>query len=145
MLLGIDPILNGELLHILCDMGHGDQLALVDKNYPAHSSGRPVVHLGDISIGRAAAAILGVMPLDTFVDRPLERMEADGDPTATLDGHAALLGVARGLGYPDIEFGTIARPEFYRRTRGVSVIVHTLDPRPYSCFILQKGVIHHEG
>ena len=68
MLKGIDPVLSGELLKILDEMGHGDQLLLVDRNYPAAASGKPVVRLGEITVTRAAEAILGVLPLDRFID-----------------------------------------------------------------------------
>ena len=77
MLKGIDPLLSGELLRLLDDMGHGDLLLLVDRNYPAAASGRPVVRLGETTILRAAEAILSVLPLDSFVDCPIERMEVD--------------------------------------------------------------------
>ena len=80
MLKGIDPLLSGDLLKILDDMGHGDVLLLVDRNYPAAASGKPVVRLGEVSVLRAATAILSVFPLDSFVDHPLERMEVDDDP-----------------------------------------------------------------
>ena len=125
---------------MLCDMGHGDQLALVDRNYPGHSSGRPVVHLGDVSVTRAAQAILAVIPLDTFITHPLERMEADDNPATELEGHADVLAIAR-VGWPTLEYATVPRASFYERVRDVQVVVQTLDARPYSCFILQKGVI----
>ena len=53
MLKGIDPLLSGDLLKILDDMGHGDRLLLVDRNYPAAASGRQVIRLGEASILRA--------------------------------------------------------------------------------------------
>ena len=71
MLKGVDPLLNGELLKILDEMGHGDQLLLVDRNYPAAAAGRPVVRLGEVGVERAVAAILSVFPLDSFVAHPL--------------------------------------------------------------------------
>ena len=63
MLKGIDPVLSGELLRVLDEMGHGDQLALVDRNYPAAASGRPVIRLGEVTVARALTAILSVFPL----------------------------------------------------------------------------------
>lgn len=141
MLKGIDPLLSGELLHLLDDMGHGDQLMLVDRNYPAVSSGRPVVRLGEASIIRAATAILSVLPLDSFIAHPLERMEVQDDPaltTPTQDELLALASVAEGR---PLAYGVVPRLEFYQRARGVYAVVHTLDPAPYGCFILHKGVI----
>ena len=95
MLKGIDPLLSGDLLKILDDMGHGDLLLLVDRNYPAAASGKPVIRLGEASILRAATAILSVLPLDSFVDHPLERMEVDDDPALTTSAQDELLAAAR--------------------------------------------------
>lgn len=141
MLKGINPLLNGELLKVLDEMGHGDQLLLVDRNYPAAASGRPVIRLGDVTVTRAAHAILEVFPLDTYVERPLERMEVDNDPALTGVSQEEVLGVARGIHPAPLEFAVVPRLEFYERAKSVYAVVHTLDSRPYGCFILQKGVV----
>ena len=141
MLKGIDPLLSGDLLRILDDMGHGDRLLLVDRNYPAASSGRPVIRLGEASIVRAATAILSVFPLDSFVGHPLERMEVDDDPSLTTATQDEVLALAsRAEGRP-LEYGVVARLDFYARAREAYAVVHTLDAVPYGCFILHKGVI----
>ena len=141
MLIGINPLLGGDLLKILDDMGHGDQLLLVDRNYPAVATGRPVVRLGDVGMDVAAGAILGVFPLDTYVDRPLERMEVDDDPSIVTDAQAAVLEIARGQ-IRGLEFGIVPRLAFYERAKSAFAVVQTLDARPYGCFILQKGVVN---
>ena len=141
MLKGIDPLLNGDLLKILEDMGHGDRLLLVDRNYPAASSGRPVIHLGESTVLRAAEAILSVFPLDSFLEHPLERMEVDDDPSKTTSTQDALLALARQSEGRDLEFGVIPRLSFYDRAKAAYAVVHTLDAQPYGCFILHKGVI----
>lgn len=141
MLKGIDPLLSGELLRILDDMGHGDQLMLVDRNYPAVSSGRPVVRLGEASIIRAATAILSVLPLDSFIEHPIERMEVEDDPVRTTATQDELLALASSVEGRALEYGVVPRLEFYQRAQGVYAIVHTLDTVPYGCFILHKGVV----
>lgn len=141
MLKGVDPLLSGDLLKILDDMGHGDQLLLVDRNYPAVSSGRPVIRLGEVTVLRAAAAILSVFPLDSFIDTPLERMEVDNDPSTTTDVQDALLALASQAEGRNLVFGVVPRLEFYERARNVYAVVHTLDTVPYGCFILHKGVV----
>lgn len=141
MLKGIDPVLSGELLHILDDMGHGDQLLLVDRNYPAAAAGKPVVRLGAIGVERAAQAILSVMPLDTFLEHPLERMEVDGDPSIVAPVQSKLLDIANANHPQPLEFGVVPRMSFYERAKGVFAVVHTLEDQPYGCFILHKGVI----
>ena len=141
MLKGVDPLLSGELLAILDDMGHGDQLALVDRNFPAVSSGRPVVRLGEVSILRAAEAILSVLPLDSFQPHPLERMEVEDDPARTTAVQDELLTLASRVEGRDLEYGVIRRLDFYQRVKSVFAVVHTLDSVPYGCFVLHKGVV----
>jgi L-fucose mutarotase len=141
MLKGIDPLLSGELLRILDDMGHGDQLMLVDRNYPAVSSGRPVVRLGEASIVRAVTAILSVLPLDSFIAHPIERMEVEDDPVRTTPTQDELLALASSVEGRELQYGVVPRLEFYGRARDVYAIVHTLDTVPYGCFILHKGVV----
>jgi L-fucose mutarotase len=141
MLKGIDPLLNGDLLRILDEMGHGDRLLLVDRNYPAASSGKPVFRLGEASIIRAATAILSVLPLDSFIDHPLERMEVDDDPCRTTPTQDALLDLASAAEGRVLEYGVVPRLDFYARAREAYAVVHTLDAAPYGCFILHKGVI----
>lgn len=141
MLKGVDPLLSGDLLRILDDMGHGDRLLLVDRNYPAASSGRPVIRLGEATILRAATAILSVFPLDSFIDHPLERMEVEDDPARTTPTQDALLALASAAEGRALEYGVVPRLEFYKRAASAYAVVHTLDAVPYGCFILHKGVV----
>jgi len=141
MLKGIDPLLSGDLLKILDDMGHGDQLLLVDRNYPAAASGKPVIRLGEVGVLRAAQAVLSVYPLDSFIDFPLERMEVEDDPVRTTSLQDDLLSLARTSEGRDLEFGVIPRLDFYERAKAAYAVVHTLEDQPYGCFILHKGVI----
>jgi L-fucose mutarotase len=145
MLKGIDPLLSGELLKVLDEMGHGDQLLLVDRNYPAASSGRPVVRLGEVGVERAAAAILSVFPLDAFVEHPLARMVVQDDPAVVLPHQERVLTLAQAHHSVPLEFGVVDRFGFYERAKQVYAVVHTLEAEPYGCFILQKGVVFPEG
>src|SRR6516165_3708842 len=85
MLKSIDPILNADVLYALRAMGHGDDLVLCDTNFPADSVARQTVlgrllRIDNVSANRAARAILSVLPLDSFVDKPASRMEVVGQP-----------------------------------------------------------------
>jgi L-fucose mutarotase len=145
VLKGIDPLLHGDLLKLLDDMGHGDRLFVVDRNYPAHAAGRPVVRMGESGAERVLGAVLSVLPLDAFVDRPLERMEVKEEPSLTTPVQDRVLELARGSHPRPLEYGVVPRFEFYRRAREAFAIVQTLEAEPYSCFILQKGVVFPEG
>lgn len=141
MLKGIDPLLSGDLLKILDDMGHGDELLIVDRNYPAAASGKQVIRLGEVGVLRAATAILSVYPLDSFIDHPLERMEVEDDPVKTTSLQDELLALATQSEGRDLEYGIIPRLDFYERAKRAYAVVHTLEDQPYGCFILHKGVI----
>lgn len=141
MLKGVDPVLSGALLKILDEMGHGDQLVIADRNFPAATAGKPVIHVGEIGAVRVMTAILSVFPLDTFVARPLERMEADNDPLVTNATIDAVLEVARSNHGADLEFGVIPRFDFYERARHASAVVLTLESAAYCDFIITKGVV----
>ena len=82
MLYGIDPILGPELLHALRAMGHGDELVIVDANYPALSKANRLVRLDGVDAVRVLDAVLSLMPLDDFVDCAAFTMEPVDDPKA---------------------------------------------------------------
>jgi L-fucose mutarotase len=145
LLKGIDPLLHGDLLKVLDDMGHGDQLFVVDRNYPAHAAGRPVIRMGESGAERVVGALLTVLPLDGFVDRPLERMAVKEDPSLTTPVQDAVLELARRSHPRALEYGVLPRFEYYRRARQAFALVQTLEAEPYSCFILQKGVVYPAG
>ena len=78
MLKNLDPLLTPDLLQVLRAMGHGDEIVLVDANYPAESAGPEVVRLDGIEATRVLDAVLSVMPLDDFVPEACWRMEVVG-------------------------------------------------------------------
>src|SRR5215472_19296325 len=85
MLKSIDPLLNADVLYALRSMGHGDDLVLCDTNFPADAVARQTVlgkliRIDNVTTARAARAILSVLPLDSFVDKPASRMEIVGQP-----------------------------------------------------------------
>jgi L-fucose mutarotase len=122
-------------------MGHGDQLALVDRNYPAASSGRPVVRLDGADLPAAARAILSLLPLDTFVPQPIARMEVVGDPAAVPDVQSEVFTIAAGVEGRPVEVESLERHAFYARVREAFAVVTTSEARPYGCLLLTKGVV----
>ena len=85
MLKGISPLLSPELLKILAEMGHGDELVIGDANFPAQSMGQRCVRQDGHGGVELLDAILSLLPLDTFVDAPVTLMQVvpgtvDGDP-----------------------------------------------------------------
>lgn len=141
MLKNIDPLLNGELLGHLADMGHGDVLAIVDRNFPAASTARRLVTLSGVDVTTAARAILTVYPVDTFVEPALLRMGPVGDEGTVLEVHAGLQAAVDQAEGRAVASAPLERFEFYRRAAGAYLVVATTESRPYGCFLLVKGVV----
>jgi L-fucose mutarotase len=146
MLRGIDPLLTSDLLAILAAMGHGDDLVLVDRNFPADSvaretvTGQLIVDRG-VDTTRMAKAILSVFPLDSFVENPISRMEVVGKPEEVLPVHRDLLAAAEAAEGQPVGMASIERHAFYATAKKAYAVVATGENRPYGCFILKKGVI----
>ena len=144
MLLGVNPLLSGDLLKILRDMGHGDMLCIADCNFPAHEIARraavPCVSLA-CDTPRAGRAILSVMPLDSFIEHPVRRMEDGAAPGALNAAHEEFKAVVHRTAGERWQMGSIERFAFYKEAATCAAIVATLDRRGYACFILTKGVI----
>ncbi|MBV8184980.1 MAG: RbsD/FucU family protein [Hyphomicrobiales bacterium] len=146
MLKSIDSILNPDVLHALCAMGHGDDLVLCDTNFPAdavaHQSviGR-LLRIDNVTAARAARAILSVLPLDDFVDAPVSRMEVVGKPAEVPEIQAEVQAeIDRAEGRPR-PMGALERFAFYDLARKAYCIVQTGERRFYGNFIFKKGVI----
>ncbi len=144
MLIGLDPLLDAELLYVLRQMGHGDELAVVDTNYPSISTARktvrgtPVVMSG-VTAARAVKAVLSVMPLDDFVENAAFRMEVVGDPAAIPEVQAEVQAEVDRAGGK--RMATIERYAYYERAAKAFAVLTTGETRPYGCFILTKGIV----
>jgi L-fucose mutarotase len=141
VLKNIDPLLNADLLGHLAAMGHGDVLAVVDRNYPASSTARRLVTLSGVDVTTAARAILTVFPVDTFVEPAVLRMGAVGDEEAVQPVHADLQAVVDEAEGRPVASAALERFEFYRRAAEAYLVVATTEDRPYGCFLMTKGVV----
>ena len=145
MLKSLDPLLNADVLYALRSMGHGDELIICDTNFPADSVAHETV-LGqllriDASAARVAKAVLSVMPLDSFVDKPAERMEIVGKPMEIPPVQAEVqveIDKAEGKSWP---MGSIERFAFYEKAKKAYCVIQTGERRFYGCFVFKKGVI----
>jgi L-fucose mutarotase len=96
--------------------------------------------LGEISIVRAVEAVFGVFPLDSFIEKPLSRMQSD-DKSPSTRTQNAVLEVASKEHSARLEFELIPRLDFYTKAKECALIVQCLETAPYSCFIAQKGAV----
>lgn len=140
MLKNIDPRLEPDLLYLLAQMGHGDRIAIVDRNYPAESAGPPVVHLSGLGLVDAVDAILSVFPLDTFIDEPLAGMDQVDSPEVPAVQREAFELADRVEGRK-VGVERLERFAYYSAARECFAIVVTAESRPYGCIMLTKGVL----
>jgi L-fucose mutarotase len=141
VLKGIPELIDPELLYVLASLGHGDELALVDRNYPAVSTGQRVIHLRGVDVTTAAEAILQLLPVDTFVEEPVTRMEVVGSPDEIPEVQREFLEIVSKAAGREVRMGSLSRFDFYERVRGAFAVVATSEARPYGCFLITTGVV----
>jgi L-fucose mutarotase len=145
VLKGIDPVLSPELLKVLAEMGHGDEIVLGDANFAAASlaAGMPLLRLPGIDMLRACRAVLSLLPLDAMVERPVAYMQVGGtEPPYQSALQRSVIGELAALGHLQADqCEPTERFAFYERVRGAFAIVHTGELQPWANFLFKKGVI----
>jgi L-fucose mutarotase len=125
-------------------MGHSDEIAIVDANYPADSAGPRLVRLDGDEAPCVLDAILSVLPLDEFVPDPALRMEVVGDPQRIepiMEEFARLVKRYE----PKVKLASLERFAFYARVSKAYAVVVTGERRLYGNIILKKGIIRPAG
>lgn len=140
MLKGIDPIISPELLKIIMEMGHGDELVIGDGNFPAASCAQRLVRLDGHGVCEILDALLKLYPLDTYVEAPVGLMAVTpGDTVVPViwDDYKRIIREREG----DHKIEMIERFEFYERAKKAYAIVATGETALYANIILKKGVV----
>lgn len=135
MLQGINPLLSGELLWRLDQMGHGDWIVIADAHFPAHRFGVPVLEVASTTPD-LLEAVLQVIPADTYQGPAVQVMQPE-------DGfHAPVIEVLHTTsGVGQDRFAQVERFDFYDQASRAFVIVRTLETRQYANVMLRKGVV----
>ena len=141
MLIGIPSLLGPELLATLRAMGHGDEIALVDGNYPAEEQANRLVRADGHHLIPVLDAILSVLPVDDFVPEALFRASVKGDPSVTDPVHREIEAICARRA-PGRKVVALAGADFYARVKSAHAIVATSEPRLYANIIIRKGVIY---
>lgn len=148
MLKGIPPILSPELLKVLDEMGHTDELTIGDGNFPGHSFDTPVIRMDGHGVPEILDAILQVMPLDTYPDAngvmvpPCTLMAVEpGDDAKTpiWDTYKEIVAKHDERGAACV--GNIERFQFYEEAKKAYAIIATGESAVYANVMLQKGVV----
>jgi L-fucose mutarotase len=141
MLKGIPSILSPELMKVLLEMGHGDEIVLADGNFPAASCAQKMVRCDGHNISEMLEAILKFFPLDLYSEFPASLMEVvPGDHPKPVIWKEYKSIVQK---YEDsfTEFDMVERFEFYERAKRAFAIIATGEKEQYANVILKKGVI----
>lgn len=139
MLKGIPSVLSPQLLKVLMEMGHGDELVLADGNFPSETCGQRVVRLDGHGVPGILDAVLQLLPLDTYVQAPVCLMQnGANDPKPEIwDIYDRIIQKHQ----PGVKTELIERFAFYDRAKKAYAVVATGEGAVYANIILKKGVV----
>lgn len=141
MLKGIPSILSPELLKILMEMGHGDEIVVADGNFPSAAIAQRIVRLDGHGVSEILDAVMKLMPLDTYVEKPVGLMAVvagdDVKPTIWED-YKSIINKYEPQNCK-IEF--IDRFDFYERAKKAYAVIATGETAIYANILLKKGVV----
>ncbi|KTR03131.1 ribose ABC transporter [Aureimonas ureilytica] len=138
MLKSIHPLLNGQLLAILDDMGHGNEIVIADANFGAAHVAQRLIDLPGTTATDLVDAILSVFPLDDFVDSPMAVMTAPPETRPMYDAFQASADRAEGR---KVTVSEIEPAVFVERTRAAYAVIASGERRLYGNVLLRKGVL----
>jgi L-fucose mutarotase len=141
MLKGIDPLLGPDLLRVLRAMGHGDEIAIVDGNYPAEEHGKRVIRLDGHGAPRILDAILSVMPVDDMVPEAVWRPAAYRDPNRMEPVFADFATVLL-KHEPKQRIVPLVGDDFYNKVKTSFAIVASGERKLFGNIVVKKGVIY---
>jgi L-fucose mutarotase len=144
MLIGIPPILGPDLLATLRAMGHGDEIAIVDGNYPAQDHARRLVRADGHGLLPLLDAILTVLPLDDDAPFAILRASQFNDPDQAGPFHQQIEALCGRL-KPGYAVQALAGADLYPRIRAAHTIIASSEMALYANVILRKGVIREDG
>ena len=139
MLKGISPCISPDLLKVLAEMGHGDEIILADAHFPGHTVNPCVLRADGLDVTTLLDGILPLFDLDTY-DDPLVMMQAvAGDELDSAVEEQYMEVVLRHVAgaSPPVR---IDRFEFYDRAQAAFAVVMTGETRKYGNLLLKKGV-----
>ena len=142
MLKKISPLISPELLKILAEMGHGDDIVLVDANYPAASSGATnYVVANGIDIPPLLDAILELMPVDWFVPDPVKLMEVAAGDDYVPEIQDTFKEILHKHGVKDDQITTLERHAYYGAADNAYCVVSTGERARYANICIKKGIL----
>ena len=139
MLKGISPVLSPELLAMLYEMGHGDEIVLADAHFPGHTIGKRVVRADGLTITQLLEGIMPLFELDSYSEYTLFMMDAVPGDTLDSDVEIKYTKVIKNF-TENVEIKRVERFGFYDQAKEAFGVVMTGDVAKYGNIILKKGV-----
>ncbi len=140
MLIGVPPLLGPDLLFTLRAMGHGDEIAIVDGNYPAQEHARRLVRADGHGLLAVLEAVLTLLPIDMAVPDGIFRASLNNDPAQKGEVHRAIDALCARM-RPERPVRALPGEALYPRIRAAHTIVATSERALFANVILRKGVI----
>ncbi|MDR1734309.1 MAG: fucose isomerase [Oscillospiraceae bacterium] len=141
MLKNIPAILSPDLLKILMEMGHGDELVIGDANFPAAANAKRLVRCDGHKITTILDAILRVFPLDYAVECPAALMDNKDPANPPVVWAQFKEIITRREGAERANMEPVERFAFYERARNAYAIVASSDPVKYGNILIKKGIV----
>ena len=143
MLKNIPQNIGPDLLKILNEMGHGDDIVIADGNFPAASKAKRLIRMDGLSATEVLDSILKLFPLDTYVENPVSLMQVVKGDTYVPTIWDEFKKIIIDNNEPLEEFEYLEKPEFYSKSEKAYAIVATSEKELYANIILKKGVINY--
>ena len=143
MLKNVSPLISPQLLKVLCEMGHGDEIVLADANFPAESiaQNNQIIRADGLGIVDLLNAILPLFPLDPYTDKSfivmaVEQRDGDYRPEIWTEFEEVLA-----KHEPDFKMTFMNRFDYYEHSKKAYAVIATGEKATYANVILKKGVI----
>ncbi len=140
MLKGVKPCISADLIKILMEMGHGDELVIADANFPGAALARNFVRADGVPATELLDAILDLIPLDEYVEAPVVLMKVvkgDNAETPVWEDYRRIVDSKQ----KNVRFEYIDRFEYYERAKRAYAVVQSGELKKYSNILIKKGCL----
>ncbi|MBQ8374393.1 MAG: fucose isomerase [Clostridia bacterium] len=142
MLKNVPKIVSPELLKILCEMGHGDEIVIADGNFPSANYGQRVIRADGHGGAAILEAVLSLIPLDTYAEENMILMQLTPSDVGKINPviweEYKSIATAKD---DNVRVGNMERFAFYERAKQAYAVIATGEGAVYANIILKKGVI----
>ena len=140
MLIGIPKIITPELMKVMMEMGHGDELVLADGNFPAAANAQRLIRCDGLGTKELLQVILKFFPLE-YRREVAALMQIPPELNLVTSIQADYIEIMQEtIGkQPVVKYEQ--RDDFYARSRNAFAIVATGETARFASIIIRKGII----